>query len=49
VAVDFDGRPLAERRLVDGRTSILYAANQRLAAGLLARIGAARAAVDARA
>ena len=48
VAVDFDGRPLAERRLVEGRTSIVYAANERLAAGLLGRIGAARAAVDAR-
>jgi hypothetical protein len=42
LAVDFEGRPLAERRLSDGRTSIVYAANAALCARLLALITEAR-------
>jgi hypothetical protein len=42
VAVDFDGRRLAERKLLDGRTSVLYAANHELCRALLERVAAAR-------
>ncbi len=40
--IDFDGRPLAARRLADGRTSIVYAANADLCAALQALVGGAR-------
>jgi hypothetical protein len=43
VSVDFDGRPLAGRRLSDGRTSIIHAANDALCRRLLALVAAARA------
>jgi hypothetical protein len=42
LAVDFEGRPLAERRLTDGRTSIVYAANAPLCRRILALIAEAR-------
>jgi hypothetical protein len=41
-AVDFDGRPLAERRLRDGRTSVIHAANPTVRDRLLAIVRAAR-------
>src|SRR6185295_16632062 len=44
LSVDFDGRPLAARRLADGRTSVLHAANAPLCERLLAIIRDARAA-----
>lgn len=43
VSVDFDGRPLVERRLGDGRTSIVHAANPVLARRILALVAEARA------
>lgn len=42
-AVDFDGRPLAGRRLRDGRCSVIHAANPALRDRLLAIVAAARA------
>lgn len=42
LAVDFEGRPLAERRLTDGRTSIVYAANAALCRRLLTLIAEAQ-------
>ena len=42
-AVDFEGRPLAARRLADGRTSILLAANEVLRDRLLALVATAAA------
>jgi hypothetical protein len=41
LAVDFEGRPLAERRLTDGRTSIVYAANAALCERVLGLIAEA--------
>lgn len=43
LSVDFDGRRLRARRLAEGRTSVLHAANPELCQRLLAVIGAARA------
>jgi hypothetical protein len=43
VSVDFDGQPLASRRLVEGRTSVIHAANDALRGRLLALVAAARA------
>ena len=43
VSMDFEGRPLAERRLTAGRTSIVYAANAALCRRLLALIAEAQA------
>lgn len=40
-SVDFAGRPLAGRRLADGRTSVIHAANDVLRERLLAVVGAA--------
>lgn len=40
-SVDFAGRPLATRRLVDGRTSVIHAANEVLRDHLLAVVRAA--------
>jgi hypothetical protein len=42
VSVDFDGRPLAARRLADGRTSVIHAANEVLCRRLVALVAAAR-------
>jgi len=41
-SVDFDGRPLGERRLRDDRTSIVHAANDDMARALLAIVDRAR-------
>ena len=41
-STDFDGRPLAARRLADGRCSVLHAANEVVRDRLLALIAAAR-------
>ncbi len=43
LCVDFDGRPLCARRLAEGRTSVLHAANQATCARLLEVIRCARA------
>ncbi len=43
VSVDLDGRPLARRRLRDGRTSVIHAANETLSRRVLALAAAARA------
>jgi len=43
VSVDFDDRPLAEHKLVDGRRSVVHAANPALRAALLRHVAAARA------
>jgi hypothetical protein len=40
--IDFDGSPLRERKILDGRTSIAYAANESLCADILRLIGRAR-------
>jgi hypothetical protein len=40
-AVDFAGRPVAARRLTEGRTSVVYAANEVLLEAVLATIRAA--------
>jgi fructose-1,6-bisphosphatase/inositol monophosphatase family enzyme len=40
--VDFDGRPLRERKIVEGRTSVAYAANELLCEKVLGLIGTAR-------
>jgi hypothetical protein len=40
-AVDFTGAPLSSRRLVDGRTSVVYAANEVLLHALLTHVRAA--------
>jgi hypothetical protein len=45
VSVDFDGRPLAERKLVAGRTSIVHAANEPLCRATLQVVTAARQAL----
>ena len=42
-AVDFDGQPLAARRLLDGRASVVHAANPAMRDRLLAIVRAARA------
>jgi hypothetical protein len=42
-SVDFDGRPLLARRLADGRTSVIHAANGALRDRLLAVVASARA------
>jgi hypothetical protein len=47
IAVDFDGHPLAERRLVDGRVNVLYAANEHVCRALRARIDGARVSLAA--
>jgi hypothetical protein len=44
VSVDFDGRPLRARRLAEGRTSIVHAANQDVCDAVLALVARARAA-----
>lgn len=46
-SVDFAGRPLAARRLADGRTSVIHAANDVLRDRLLAIVAAAGASPDA--
>jgi hypothetical protein len=43
VSVDFDGRPMRERRLIDGRCSVLHAANPAMRDALLHHVAAARA------
>jgi len=43
LSVDFDGRPLRDRRLAAGRTSVIHAANEPLARRLTAIVAAARA------
>jgi hypothetical protein len=40
-AVDFTGAPLTSRRLVDGRTNVVYAANEVLLHALLTHVRAA--------
>ncbi|MEO8603573.1 MAG: hypothetical protein ABI629_13445 [bacterium] len=45
VSMDFDGRPLAQRRLGDGRGSVVHAANEVLAAAVLQIVRASRAAI----
>ena len=45
-SVDFAGRPLAARRLVDGRTSVIHAANEVLCDRLLAIVRAAGGAAE---
>jgi hypothetical protein len=47
VSVDFDGRPLLARRLADGRTSVVHAANEALRARLVALVATARARAEA--
>ena len=42
VSVDLDGRPLRARRLADGRTSIVHAANEPLCRRLLELVATAR-------
>jgi hypothetical protein len=42
VSVDFDGRPLLARRLAEGRTSIVHAANEAVCGRLLQVVAAAR-------
>jgi len=42
VSVDFDGRPLLDRRLAEGRTSVIHAANPALRDTCLAAVRAAR-------
>ena len=42
VSLDFDGRPLAQRRLGAGRCSVVHAANEVLAADVMRIIRAAR-------
>jgi hypothetical protein len=44
VSVHFDGRPMRERRLAEGRTSVVHAANAALGARLLQIVDRARAA-----
>jgi hypothetical protein len=44
VSVDFDGHPLAARRLVEGRTSVVHAANAALADRVLGLVRRARSA-----
>jgi hypothetical protein len=41
-SVDFDGRPMAEHRLVDGRRSVVHAANTAMRDALLALVARAR-------
>jgi hypothetical protein len=43
LSVDFDGRPLAARRLAEGRTSVIHAANAALRDRCLEVVGLARA------
>jgi hypothetical protein len=43
LSVDFDGRPMAERRLADGRTSVVHAANAAMRDALLSLVRRARA------
>jgi hypothetical protein len=42
LSVDFDGRPMRERRLVDGRCSVVHAANPAMRDALLRLVAAAR-------
>lgn len=42
LSVDFDGQPMAERRLIDGRCSVLHAANAAMRDALLGLIERAR-------
>jgi hypothetical protein len=42
LCVDFDGRPLGERKILEGRTSIAYAANESVCREVLGLIGRAR-------
>jgi hypothetical protein len=42
ICVDFDDRLLRRRKLIDGRTSVVYAANQAVRRSILRIIGAAR-------
>jgi len=44
ISVDFDGRPLAERTLADGRSSVVHAANPAMCEALMRVVAAARAA-----
>jgi hypothetical protein len=41
-SVDFDGRPMAERRLVEGRCSVVHAANAAMRDALLQLVSRAR-------
>lgn len=42
LSVDFDGRPMAEHRLIDGRRSVIHAANAAMRDALLALVARAR-------
>jgi len=42
VSVDFDGRPMRERRLIDGRCSVVHAANPTMCDGLMRLVALAR-------
>lgn len=42
MCVDFDGRPLRERKILQGRTSIAYAANESICRDILGLIGKAK-------
>jgi len=42
LSCDFDGRPIAERRLIDGRCSVIHAANAPLRERLLGVVAGAR-------
>ena len=42
LSVDFDGRPLAARRLVDGRSSVIHAANPAMRDAILRIVAEAR-------
>jgi hypothetical protein len=42
VAIDFEGKPLVKRKLVEGRTSVVYAANSKIANQILSHIAEAK-------
>ena len=42
LSVDFDGRPMAERRLIDGRSSVVHAANPATRDALMRLVAEAR-------
>jgi hypothetical protein len=42
LSIDFDGRPMAEHRLIDGRRSVIHAANAAMRDALLALVARAR-------
>lgn len=47
ISVDFDNRPLLDRRLADGRTSVVHAANSSMRAQLMGLVARARIACRA--